>query len=32
MLDEYTKVMMKNLKGEWLAVAVDEKGCCGPVE
>ena len=26
MLDECTKVMAKILKGEWLAVATDEKG------
>ena len=26
MLDEYTKVMAKILKGEWLAVATDEEG------
>ena len=26
MLDEYTKVMAKILKGEWFAVAMDEEG------
>ena len=26
MLDGYTKVMAKILKGEWLAVATDEEG------
>ena len=26
MLDEYTTVMAKILKGEWLAVAMDEEG------
>ena len=26
MLDEYAKVMVKILKGEWLAVATDEEG------
>ena len=26
MLDEYTEVMAKTLKGEWLAVATDEEG------
>ena len=25
-LDEYTKVMAKILKGEWLSIATDEKG------
>ena len=26
MLDEYTKVMAKILKGEWFAIAMDEEG------